>query len=370
MAKRENGDGTIRTVKGANGTKYYAYAPARYEYVGGIRKCVREPLGVFRKKADAKDALSEYARHPTSKYNYTLQMVFDAWKAEAYPDIGKSTQDGYSAAWIQICNASPELPGKRFKDIVTSDMRAVLDFWMEPHQIETVAKDGSRRMKKTGPLSMSSMTKIKAVFTQLFRYAMSNNITDRNYASLVKIPKGAEAGSIRAMTAEEFSILEKSYQKVPGGEAVLALCYLGFRVSEFCQLSSASYNPNTHTLTGGLKTEAGKDRVVPVHSKIRPIVERWAADGTDPLYADKKGNYYNKDSFTANVWKPAIEALGLPSDLTPHSARHTCATRLAAAGARPEDIKEILGHADYSITANTYINQDTATLTKAMELVK
>lgn len=369
MAKRENGDGTIRKVKGANGTKYYAYAPARYEYVGGVRKCVREPLGAFLKKADAKDALSEYARHPTSKYNYTLQMVFDAWKAEAYSDIGKSTQDGYSAAWIQICNASPELPGKRFKDIVTSDMRQVLDFWMESHQIETVGKDGTRKTKKTGPLSMSSMTKIKAVFTQLYRYAMSNNITDRNYASLVKIPKGAEAGSIRAMTTEEFAILEKKWKQVPGADAVLALCYLGFRVSEFCQLSSASYDPKTRTLTGGLKTEAGKDRIVPVHSKIRPIVERWAADGNTPLFADKNGNYYNKDNFTASIWKPAIEALGLPSDLTPHSARHTCATRLAAAGARPEDIKQILGHSDYSVTANTYINQDTATLSRSMELV-
>ena len=52
MAKRENGGGTIRTVKGANGTKYYAYAPARYETIDGVRKCIREPLGSYRKKTD------------------------------------------------------------------------------------------------------------------------------------------------------------------------------------------------------------------------------------------------------------------------------------------------------------------------------
>lgn len=198
---------------------------------------------------------------------------------------------------------------------------------------------------------------------------MSNNIVDKNYATLVKIPKGAEAGTIRAMTDEEFKILEKNWMNVTGGDAVYALCYLGFRVTEFCQLTTDSYNQSAHTLTGGIKTEAGRNRTVPVHSKIRPLVEGRISAGHKALYADKKGKAYNKDRFTNGVWKPAIEALGLPSDLTPHSARHTCATRLAAAGARPEDIQEILGHADYSVTANIYINQDISTLSKSMELM-
>lgn len=370
MAKRDNGTGTIRKVKGANGIRYYAYAPARYVLNGnGDPVCIREPLGSFLKRSDAREALIEYARHPTEKYNYTLQMVYDAWKAEAFSDIGKSTQDGYTAAWAQICNASPHLPGKRFKDVVTSDMRSVLDFWMSAHEISYTDKYGMKRTKKAGPLSLSSMTKIKALLTQMYRYAMSNNIIDRNYASLVKIPKGAEAGSIRAMTDAEFKILESNWRNVAGGDAVYALCYLGFRVSEFCQLTPSAYDKTAHTLTGGLKTEAGKDRIVPVHSKIREIVDRWVASGHDVLYADKNGKSYNKDSFTAKVWKPVIDALGLPSDLTPHSARHTCATRLAAAGARPEDIQAILGHADYAVTANTYINQDVSTLQQSMELL-
>ena len=370
MAKRDNGTGTIRKVKGANGIRYYAYAPAKYTLDDNNNMiCVREALGFFPKRSDARDALIAYSQHPTTKYNYTLQMVYEAWKSEAFSDIGKSTQDGYTAAWAQICNASPALPGKLFKEIVTSDMRAVLDFWMEPHDIQVADKSGKKKIKKAGPLSLSSMTKIKALFTQMYRYAMSNNIVDKNYASLVKIPKGAEAGTIRALTGDEFKILEANWMNVDGGDAVYALCYLGFRVSEFCQLVPGAYDNESHTLTGGLKTEAGRDRVVPVHPKIRHIVESWVSAGHKALYADKKGCHFNKDRFTSNVWKPALAALGLPDDLTPHSARHTCATRLAAAGARPEDIQAILGHADYSVTANTYINQDVSTLSKSMELV-
>lgn len=370
MAKRENGSGTIRRVKGAHGTVYYAYAPAVYtEHADGRVTCEREALGKFLRVSDAKSALNEFSKRPTKKFNYTLEDVHRDWKAEAYADIGKATQDNYNACWMQICAAAPALVKKQFREIVTSDMRAVMDFWMEQHEIQVPDKYGNKKTKKAGPLSLSSMTKIKSLLNQLYKYAISNKITDINYAALVKIPRGAEAGTIRAFTDAEFKILETNWRNVVGGDAVYALCFLGFRVSEFCQLSPASYNNEQKTLKGGLKTEAGKDRTVPVHPKILPLIEGWVSAGREALYADKNGRPYNKDRFTRNVWNPAIAALGLPGDLSPHSARHTCATRLAAAGARPEDIQEILGHADYSETANTYINQDVSALHKAMALM-
>lgn len=371
MAKRENGTGTIRKVKGANGIAYYAYGPAVYtEHADGSVTCEREALGKFRLVSDARTALSEYNKRPTKKYNYTLEDVHRDWKSSAYTDIGKSTQDNYNACWTQICIAAPDLITTRFRDIVTSDMRAILDFWMLQHDVPITDKNGNKKTKKAGPLSLSSMTKIKSLLNQLFNYAISNNIADVNYAALVKIPKGAEAGTIRALTDDEFKILEKGWRSIKGGDAVYALCFLGFRVSEFCQLSPSSYDKESHTLKGGLKTEAGKNRTVPVHEKIRPLVEGWVSLCHKALYVDQNGKPYNKDTFTRKVWKPVIEALGLPDELTPHSARHTCATRLAAAGARPEDIQAILGHSDYAETANTYINQDVSTLHNAMALVK
>ena len=370
MSKRDNGTGTIRKVNGAHGVRYYAYAPAKYVCnESGAVICCREALGGFPKRSEARKALEEYARHPISKYNYTLRKVYEDWKSTAFADIKKCTQDNYTAAWAQILAADDELPDRMLRDVTTADLRAVLDFWMEQHEIRTV-KDGVTKTRKAGPLSQSSLTKIKALMTQLYDYAMANNIIDRNYASLVRIPKGAESGTKRAFTDAEFEILEKNWKNVTGGDAVYALCYLGFRVSEFCQLTPTDYDKAAHTLTGGLKTDAGRNRIVPVHSNIIPLIDGWAAGSHETLYADKNGKPYNKDRFTRNVWKPAIKALGLPDDLTPHSARHTCGTRLSAAGARPEDIQAILGHADYSVTANTYINQDVNALRESMARMK
>ena len=265
----------------------------------------------------------------------------------------------YKTCWKKIKDCpTPRIVDKHIKQITTSELRELLNYYVKPH----TDSEGN----EVKPLSKSYITKLKALLTQLYRYAMENNIIDRNYAELVKLPR-MEENKKRAFSDTEFAVLERGYANISGGDAVYALCYLGFRVSEFCSLTRFSYDPQNHTLTGGMKTEAGKDRVVPIHPKIQSIVASWAQNGTDYLYCDKKGKPYNKDSFRNKIWKPVLEKLGLPDDLTPHSARHTCATMLSSAGARPEDIQRILGHEDYSVTANTYINQDITALTEAIK---
>lgn len=366
MAKRENGSGSIVRRKLAHGIKYVVYAPTKYERVDGVRKAVRVKVGSFERKADARAALEEYLKHPTSKFNYTLRMLYDDWKVIAFADITPQTRCNYTTCWDKICCCDdPKIADKQIKEITTADMRRVLDYYLSEWTYIN-PRTGQATTKK--PLSKSYITKIKALLTQLYDYATENNIVDRNYASLVKLPR-MEDSKARAFSDLEFAKLEKNWQNVPGGDACLVLCYTGFRITEFCMLTRFSYDPKNKTLTGGLKTDAGRDRIVPVHPKILPIIEGWYKTSRGPLYARSDGKAYNKDNFRTDIWKPCMEALGLPDDLTPHSARHTCGTRLSAAGAAPEDIQKIMGHADYSVTANTYINQDVSALKAAIERV-
>lgn len=369
MAKRENGGGTIRKVKGVNGTTYYAYAPARYEFVDGKRKCIRDALGKFKRKTDAQAAIEEFKLQPSKKYNFTAEQIFSEWKSIAFDDIRWQTQGNYQSAWTQICEAWGNKVNQPFREVTTADIRAVYDYWMEEHEVMRQGR-GKPYKRKIGPLSRSAMEKIKAVFSQLYKYGMANNIVNKNLAELVKIPRDAKSGTQRAFTDLEFRKLEKGYANVEGGEACYVLCYTGFRVSEFCQLTRFSYDPKTKVLRGGLKTDAGKDRIVPVHPKILPIIERWYKASKGPLFPRPDGKPYDKDTFRQKVWDPCVAALGLPEDLTPHSARHTYGTRLSAAGARAEDIQKLMGHSDYSVTANTYINQDLAPLREAMAKVE
>lgn len=369
MPKRENGGGTIRKVKGANGIKFYAYAPAIYDYVDGVRKCIREPLGSFAKKSEAKEAIDAFVANPSKKYNHSPAQIYDEWSSIAFDDIGRSTQDNYRAAWSQVQAAWGKRVDEPIRDRTTAEIREIYDYWLVEHDIMRKGR-GKPFMTKAGPLSKSAMQKIKALLTQMYKYCIANNIVRQNYAELVRIPREAKEGKQRALTDLEFAKLEKNYMNIPGGEACYVLCYTGWRVTEFCRLTRFSYNPKDKTLRGGIKTEAGKDRVVPVHPKIQPIIDRWYNGCAGPLYPRPDGKFYDKDTFRDDVWNPCMAALGLPDDLTPHSARHTYGTRLAAAGARPEDIKVLMGHSDYSVTANTYINQDITPLRNAVNLIK
>lgn len=366
MAKRENGSGTIVRRKYVNSVKYIAYSPAVYvkEGAGLTRsKATRIKIGTYTSRKEAREALDLYIRHPTLKYNFTLEDMYNDWEKNAFSDLSAQTKTSWTTSWAKIKGCpSPALAPMLMREITTGDIRDLLDYYAREH----LEKNKEGKDVTVPPLSKSYITKIKALMTQLCTHAVENNIIERNYAALVKIPK-MEAGTRRAFTDLEFQKLEKGWETAPGGDACLVLCYTGFRVSEFCQLTRFSFDPKTKTLRGGLKTEAGKDRVIPVHTKILPIIERWYAASQGPLYPRPDGKAYNKDTFSSGVWKPCMQSLGLPDDLTPHSARHTFGTRMSAAGARPEDIQRIMGHADYSMTANTYINQDDSALFQAIE---
>lgn len=350
MTKRENGFGTIYKRKLAHGIRYTARAPAVYtvDKKTGAVSCSRLTIGTYERKSDAQAALEEYRKHPTAKYNYTLRQIYDEWSPNAFTLISRQTVSCWKAAWKHI-DECPDisLADEPLRNITTGHLRTLVYHYVSAGK------------------SKSTVTKLKALLTQLYDYALENNIIDRNFAKLVKLPK-FDKPQIRAFSDIEFAKLDQNWQSVPGGDAVLVLCYTGFRVSEFCSLTVFSYDAKAQTLTGGMKTEAGENRIVPVHSKIKPILDRWAAASSGPLFADENGKPYNKDSFRLKVWRPALTALGLPDDLNPHAARHTCATRLSAAGVPTEDIQRIIGHADYSVTANTYVQQDIATLTRSM----
>ena len=65
---------------------------------------------------------------------------------------------------------------------------------------------------------------------------------------------------------------------------------------------------------------------------------------------------------------PLLERLKLPKS-TLHTTRHTFASKMVEAGARPEDLQKIMGHADYSVTANIYNYANAKQLTKAIRLL-
>ena len=74
-------------------------------------------------------------------------------------------------------------------------------------------------------------------------------------------------------TDEEVSRLWEN-QKLEWVDSILFFLYTGFRISEMIELKTETVDLEAGTITGGTKTAAGKNRLVPIHSKIQSIVQK------------------------------------------------------------------------------------------------
>ena len=151
------------------------------------------------------------------------------------------------------------------------------------------------------------------------------------------------------------------------------MCYLNFRVSEFLTLTIEQYHVSEQGVPyfiAGIKSEAGKNRLIPIHPKIQKIVTDCINHHGETIFCrlgDDFGKPMNKDYFLKSCFRPAMQAMGLGNEFTPHSCRRTFSTRMSAAGAREEDIIALMGHAEYKTDINHYIVQELDTLYDAVK---
>ena len=105
-------------------------------------------------------------------------------------------------------------------------------------------------------------------------------------------------------------------------QIILVMIYTGFRIGEITALKVSDVNLKSGYIVGGEKTEAGRNRIIPIPPKIPEIsgfIASWISETeTESLLnisaAQLRKNFYKviSDSGLENGEK-----------LTPHSTRHT-----------------------------------------------
>lgn len=339
--KKSNGMGSITKLKGNRRKPYMVRVTTGYTSKG---EQIRAILGYYKNQSEAQQALSEFLRAPTTKINITLGQLYEEWSARHYAQVSKQMQGGYRAAW----NWLRSLSNTTVKEIRSGVLQQAVD---------AAAAEG---------LGDSSLSKIKVLCTCLMSYAMENDIINKNYAEFIVLPK-AEKKEKECFTDIDIKKMWDAYENhVPNADLLLIMCYTGFRITEFLQLTLFNYDAAAQTLTGGIKTDAGRNRVVPIFKPIQPLVAARAAMRGERLICDDAGKGYNTKYFREKIYYPALEAIGLPR-LTPHATRHTMASILAAAEVSPVYAQRILGHANYQTTANVYTHVDLKGLKSAIE---
>lgn len=308
-----------------------------------VPRQVYQIIGYFETRQQARDALALHRVSPAApKVNMTLAEVYAEWSAGKYKYISKATENNYRAAWKYMA---------KYEKAKFADLRA--GHWQEV--IDTCKEQG---------LSKSSIEKIRTLAVMLSDHAMKNDIINKNYATLVDMPK-FETVKKERFTDLEVLQMEKKAADVPWADTVLILIYTGLRISEMLGLTRFNIDMDKQVITGGIKTDAGKDRVIPIHPKIKAYVQTWLDRNGDALICNDQGKKISAKKYREDYYYPALDAMEIRR-LTPHACRHTFCSRLADAGVDPLYIKELAGHAQYSFTADKYTHPDFERLKQAI----
>ena len=212
--------------------------------------------------------------------------------------------------------------------------------------------------------------RLRTFWGQVFKYAMEHDIIQKNYAEFVKL-RDKDPGTKRtAIPAED---REKIWELIDAGntDAEIAMIYIytGMRASELLEVKKENVDLSTRILIGGLKTEAGCDRHIPIHPCIMPFMERLMATPGEYLimrYDKKQPQKMGYNRFKIYNWDPLMKSLGM--NYTPHYGRHTCATMLREANVQEDIRKLILGHKNEDIT-DRYTHHSDSMLIEAMDSV-
>lgn len=290
--KLPNGFGCIKKLSGNRRKPYAAYPSSKVESSAGP-VCPSRAIGYYESWYSAYNALSEFNRNlldaPAKIATFTdiYHAFFKAKFEESKKQLSPRSRIDYSSAYKNV----PSLHGLAFSSIRKSHMQKALD---------------------ECTLGYSSLSNIKKLYTQMYKYALENDIVEKDYARFVNINQENDIEKGEPFTQEDIDKLWRN-QKDPAARIVLMMIYSGFRISAY---ETLEVNLEEQYFKGGIKTRSGKNRIVPFHRAIAPFAAEFNP-GTFCGAAFRKHQFY-----------PLLRKLNmLYSDSgkkhTPHDCRHT-----------------------------------------------
>jgi integrase/recombinase XerD len=145
---------------------------------------------------------------------------------------------------------------------------------------------------------------------------------------------------------------------------VLVLLATGVRVGELVQLRPGDYDADSGALL--VRGKGRKERrVFVVDDRLRRLLSRLASvAGATSLFGPLGGDW-STQAVRRNLRTFAANA-GLPTPVTPHMLRHTCATLLLEDGVDLRFLQRLLGHENIATTA-IYAHVGDTGLKRALE---
>lgn len=111
---------------------------------------------------------------------------------------------------------------------------------------------------------------ILTLFKQMYKYAVYSEIVTENKALYVHVNADNDTEHGTPFSDQEMQVLWNNTDD-PEVQLILIMCYSGWRIGEVLKLTT---NLEEKYFQGGIKTKAGKNRIVPIHPAIYHLLNR------------------------------------------------------------------------------------------------
>lgn len=305
---------------------------------GKNKRQIYKYLGYFEKREDALSCLADYYNNPYDPIarQTPLNDIWEEWSEKHAENVSKSSMNIYKNAYKKL---------ERYHETPIKDIRA--------SHIQSVI-DGE---------AYSSARIIKILVGLLFSYAVKKEIVEKDISSFLDLPKKERKKKEKVpFTLEEIKEIEKREGELHA-DMVIVLLYTGLRITELFELKVKNIDFENRLMIGGLKTEAGTDRTIPIHKRILPILQR--VKGEVYLFPTPRGKkyLYSNEGLKLNRY---LKSLGF--NHTIHETRHTFVSQCDRLGINKITLKRIVGHSTKKdITEDIYTHKNTRDLIEAID---
>ena len=325
---------------------------------------IKKTKAGFKRREDAL-AYCEQLRakkNDAPELSMTLRQIYEEWEPMYSQRIDPSTAAGYRAAY----NYFGSLHDRQIRTITAAELQACMD---------------------ACPKGKRTHQNMKVVAGLLWKYAKDKHIVAQVESENLFTGRGK---SIKRDALTDIEV-EKIHQAIGSNryaEYIFCLCYLGFRPGEMLELRKDQVIEHNGRLflVEGKKTDAGRNRTVPVHQKIEDIIRsRLFVPGTDLVFPQyvfgRPSKKHPVALFTAfkemtdnyfreNVFKPLTSRLGIAEGKVPYAARHTFSNKLKNAAGDDRDKAALIGHSDYTFTQTKYQTTNEDELLAVVDSIK
>ncbi|WP_411163832.1 site-specific tyrosine recombinase XerD [Lacticaseibacillus paracasei] len=226
-----------------------------------------------------------------------------------------------------------------------------------PEEFGTIQSFLKEQNATKAPASVSRMI---SALRKFYRFLLREGAISADPMTKIDTPKRAQHLPATLLSQEVDALMAKPDTDKPLGlrdRAIFELMYAtGLRVSEVVdlRLDQLHLAMNLLQVTG----KGDKERLVPISPQATQWVDRYLQEARPKLLKRVQPknvfvNFHGGPMTRQGIWKNLkayIASIGIEKDVTPHTLRHSFATRLLENGADLRVVQELLGHSDISTT--------------------